>query len=285
MKRKPFSQVLKDAKVDIKREYDRLYAMFCIHKVTNINGIEMTLKEICAANFINLPFRVTCITLEDFDDFYGYNFEKEPDDFDLDYLVRFCEYSYNLSAYNQGFAYGMPMTGVEGAVHIYIQQVIRVVDAIGYTGNVKDGVTDFVPKDQAAISVSEIVEPDLSYKVIEYNHHSMKGNLDQKKAIIRALADKLEPQRKKLKAINTSLESYLFNLFNTVNIRHNNIVKGSKNYIQLVAEMDNNELEKWYDDTYQMCLLAFLELDNVERKTRIKKLKEDIEKRKDSKSN
>ena len=33
-----------------------------------------------------------------------------------------------------------------------------------------------------------------------------------------------------------------------------------------------------YDDMYQMCLLAFLELDHLERKERVKKLKEDIQK-------
>ncbi len=276
MKRIPFSQVLKDAKVDIKREYDRLYAMFCIHKVANINGTEMTLKEICATNFINLPFRGTCVSLDDFDDFYGYYFEKEPKDFGIDYLVSFCEYSYNLSAYNQGLGYGMPMTGVERGVQLYIKQVIRVIDAIGYTGNAKDGVTDFVPKDQAAISVSEIVEPNLSYKVIEYNHHSMKGNLDQKKAIIIALADQLEPRRDKLKEINSSLASDLFFLFNKVNLRHNNINPKGKKCVPFVSDMGNDEIECWYDDIYQMCLLAFLELDNLERKNRVKKLKEDM---------
>lgn len=30
MKRIPFSQVLKTAAIDIRREYDRLYGMFCV---------------------------------------------------------------------------------------------------------------------------------------------------------------------------------------------------------------------------------------------------------------
>ena len=42
--------------------------------------------------------------------------------------------------------------------------------------------------------------------------------------------------------------------------------------------MKDGDIEQWYDDMYQMCLLAFLELDHLERKERVKKLKEDIQK-------
>jgi len=159
----------------------------------------------------------------------------------------------------------------------YFQQVLRVIETIGYMPNNQNGITDFVPKDQAAISVAEIIDPSLSYKVIEYNHHSMKGDLDRKKAVLIALAEKLEPQRTKLKEINTSLETDIFYLLNSVKIRHNNAEQGGKNYISYVAAMNNEEIEQWYDDTYQLCLLAFLELDNTERKARVKQLKEDIQ--------
>ena len=41
----------------------------------------------------------------------------------------------------------------------------------------QDGFTIFVPKDNAAIAVSEseLIPEALSYKIIAYNHHSMKG--------------------------------------------------------------------------------------------------------------
>ena len=163
-------------------------------------------------------------------------------------------------------------------MQFYVQQVLKVIEAIGYMENTQDGITDFVPKDQAAISVAEIIDPTLSYRVIEYNHHSMKGDLDRKKAILIALADRLEPQRKKLKQINSSFEDDLFYLFNSVNIRHNNRDRDGKYYIPLVETMKDDEIERWYDDTYQMCLLAFLELDHLERKSRVKQLKKEISK-------
>ena len=49
-------------------------------------------------------------------------------------------------------------------------------------------------------------------------------------------------------------------------------------YIHFVADMKDGDIEQWYDDIYQMCLLAFLELDHLERKERVKQLKEDIQK-------
>ena len=276
MTRVPFSQVLKNASIDIRREYERLYGMFCIQKFPDSVGNNATLKDYCASTFVNLPFRGTCMSLDDFDDFYGYNFEKIPSSFDIDYLVSFCEYTYNLACYSQGSFYGGGIVGMGSPMQFYVQQVLKVIEAIGYMENTQDGITDFVPKDQAAISVAEIIDPNLSYKVIEYNHHSMKGDLERKKEILIALADKLEPQRKKLKQINSSFEDDLFYLFNSVNIRHNNRDREGKYYIPQVETMKDDEIERWYDDTYQMCLLAFLELDHIERKSRVKQLKKEI---------
>lgn len=275
MQRIPFSQVLKNASIDLRREYDRLYSLFCVQKHQDEFGNTKTLKDCCAASFINLHFRGTCVSLDDFDDFYGYHFEKVPSDFDIDYLVSFCEYSYNLAIYNQGGEYGMTMAGAFcSPMQFYVQQVMRVIESIGYMENAQNGVFDFVPKDQAAISVAEIVDTGLSYKVIEYNHHSMKGNLEKKKEVLLALSEKLESERKRLKQIDSSLETDLFYLLNNMNIRHNNIDSGKKQNPAVVS-MSKDELEHWYDDTYQMCLLAFMELDHIERKERIKKIKPD----------
>lgn len=62
-------------------------------------------------------------------------------------------------------------------------------------------------------------------------------------------------------------------MFNNMNIRHNNSTEGDKNYREVVAKMTQDELENWYDETYQLCLLAFLELDNVERTKKVAQLK------------
>ena len=76
--------------------------------------------------------------------------------------------------------------------------------------------------------------------------------------------------------IRTSKEiirNLLNDYHNNMNIRHNNCAEGDKNYKKVVAKMSQDELESWYDETYQLCLLAFLELDNVERTKKVAELK------------
>lgn len=276
MERRNFAQILKEANVNIRREYDRLYSAFYVQKIVDSNGYGTVLREYSAANFINMPFRGTCISLDDFDDFYKIHFEKVPSSFDINYLVSFCEYTYNLAMYTPWmgtFGY----MGIPNASQIYMQQVLKVVEAIGYMSTQEGNVTIFVPKSAAAISVAEIVAPSLSYKVIEYNHHTLQGNLEKKKSILLLLYEKIEPQRDKLKQINKTMADNLFILFNNLNLRHNNCDEQKKeNYKAFVAQMPKKDLESWYDEIYQICLLAFLELENVERNEKIKELKENL---------
>ena len=100
--------------------------------------------------------------------------------------------------------------------------------------------------------------------VIKYNHKSLKGEIEKKKNILIALGTELEPKRKQLQTVDKKLSDNIFFMLNNMHIRHNNSNK--------------NELEEWYDELYQMILLAFLMIDNVERMEKIKKLKHNINK-------
>lgn len=277
----PFSQVINNTKVDLRREYDRLYGMFFLQNFSSNKKTKTTLRDYISMSFKDLPFRGTCVSLDDFDDFYGYHFEVNPATINVDKLIKLCEYSYNLVSCSRSvgnFALNIiDSLNWSQPVQFYLKQVLKVVEAIGYMANRNGILTDFVPKDQAAISVAEIVDPELSYKVIEYNHHSMKGDLSRKREILLALADKLEPQGDKLKQINASLKSDIFFMFNRVNIRHNNSDPAGSYYREYVSKMTDEVLEQWYDETYQMCLLAFLELDNTERKKKVEQLKKDVD--------
>ena len=272
MVRRNFLQVLQEKSVDLKREYQRLYELFYIQKAPDMPGTCYTLKEFCEGNFLNVPFRRTCLSLEDFDDTYNYHFEKIPHDFDLNYLLSFCEYTFNLSIW---ITPGNPLCvfGNAQQSQFYLQQVQNVMEMIGYTRAIQEGISIFVPKDRGAISVSEIVAPEISYKVLEYNHYTMNGDIARKRETLRILADQLEPRRVELAAINKELANNVFFMFNNMNIRHNNSTEGDKNYREVVAKMTQDELENWYDETYQLCLLAFLELDNVERTKKVSELK------------
>ena len=277
MSRIPFSQVLKNAKIDYRREYDRLYSLFHATEIQGYTSDYTTLRGYCEACFLSFPFRRTCISLNDFDRENEFSFVQYPSSFTLDYLVSFCEYSYNLIYHIMQNSSESRTRELNCALYFYTKQVEAVIDIIGYMKNSQGGVIDFVPKDQAAISVAEIVEPELSYKVIEYNHHSMKGDLERKQATLLVLAGRLEAQRSKLKQINASLESDIFLIFNNVNVRHNNTEPGGQYFISFVAGMKSEEIEHWYDELYQMCLLAFLELDHLSRKKSVEQFRKNLQ--------
>jgi len=134
-----------------------------------------------------------------------------------------------------------------------------------------------IEKNPAAISAAEISEPEIARKIIQYNHYTLKGDIEAKKAILLTLANEVEPRRKELEKENASFSKDLFFMFNNMNLRHNNKESNDKYYIPFIAAMDNNTLESWYDEIYQMILLAKLLLDNVTRTSNIKTLKNNIQ--------
>ena len=126
-------------------------------------------------------------------------------------------------------------------------------------------------------AVAEIIEQDLAIDIIRYNHRSMQGEIELKKKILISLGSELEPKRKELQVLNKQLSEDIFFMLNNMNLRHNNRSKKDMGkYKEYVAKMTKARLEKWYDELYQMMLLAFLLLDNVDRTENVKELKEKI---------
>jgi len=267
--RRNFAQVLKAGKIDLKKEYTKFYHLF----YRKDDRDHKSIAEIISENFIDFHFRGTCLTLEEFDEMHNYRFEEQPQDFNEEYLVCFMEYIYNLIIHVESrfFFYHYDRS-------FYLNQIQRVVEMIGYDMACQDGFTILVPKDNNVIAVaeSELIPECLSYKVLEYNHHSMKGDVESKKETLIKLADALEAKRPKLSEINKSFSSDLFALINSCNIRHNNTDASSGKYHKYIAEMDEEEMENTYDEIYQMCLLAFMQLEHADRKEWIRKMKSNI---------
>ncbi len=264
--RRNFAQVLKAGKVDPKAEYEKLLDLFYSRDTQDGKSTE----DCASATFLSFPFRGTCLTLEEFDHTHGFVFEKNPKLFDLDYLINFCEYVFNLVIWIPDHfffsSFSKPM---------FIEHIMKVVEAVGYMQSQEDNFTIFVPRDNAAIAVSEskLIPDGMSYKVIAYNHHSMKGDLHGKRQTLLLFADLLEPLRAELERIDKKFSSDLFFAFNNFNIRHNNIDASSKHYKKPVAELTSEEMEQIYDEVYQMCLLAFMRLDYAENRKPIDELK------------
>ncbi len=98
--------------------------------------------------------------------------------------------------------------------------------------------------------------------------------MGRKKEILKSLGDVFEGKRQQIKSINNALANEIGCLLNKLNIRHNNM-EGTKaeSFVQM---MSDEELEEWYDDTYQLLLLAFLEADNSKRRQKVRTLQQQL---------
>ena len=263
MSRRSFAEILNGAGIDIAREYQRLIILFYKER----NTYSLTLVDYVKRHFQNCPFKGTCISLSDFDETHGFVFPSSIMPSDLDTLILFCEYSCNMLNFIADLGFN------KSEIEKYIQQVKKVINEINYKKLDHDGLVLFVPKSQAVSIAAQTVPAPTSYKLIEYNHHSLRGDIEAKKNILQLFANQLEAKREELTLANRTLTADLFALLNNLNIRHNNIDSSSTSYKEVVAKMSNEELERWYDDTYMLCVEAFITLDNIQRRDAVKALK------------
>ena len=126
-----------------------------------------------------------------------------------------------------------------------------------YESNEKIIIYEDKPEITAA---AEIVAPELAADIVRYNHYSSKGDLKIKRQILTALGRELEAKRAMLSKHNSSLENAVFAILNNMGIRHNNIHNQ-----EVIKAFTDEEMEYWYDELYQMILLATLEIDNAKR--------------------
>lgn len=271
--RKNFVDVLLSVNISLEKEYEMLHKIiYC--GVGEFESIRDNFYQIVKSNFLCVPFRGTAISLEAFDEIHQYYFIKNPKDFNIDYLLNFCEYWYNFAMVIIG---KKTVDNYRRYSHFIIKHIENVITKIGYKKIQYNNLFIFIEQDKAAIEVSGILETN-SYDVLYYNHHSLKRNIIAKKELLTKFANILEAKRTKLKQINSKLETQIFQLFNSMNIRHNNIDVNSKNYIPYLSEISEEELEYWYDEVYQMFLLAMLELEQLNRKPKLEKLLENLSK-------
>ena len=272
--RRTFADILINNKIDIKKEYTRLYNLF-YNPIYNSYSIFGRVN----AHFDEIWFRGTCNSLNDFNEEYGFYFEKQPEDFNLDYLVSFCEYLYNI-------VFAVNVSGsiypfVSKSIRVIKEQLGRVIELIEYDCcENENGYMILIPKSPQVTLVAQCVSEKLSYKMLEYNHHSLIGDLESKKSILLNIYQEIEPQRKILKTIDTSLEKNLFFAFNNFNIRHNNCDSTNvDNYVPQFSKLRKNKKEELYDWLYNQSLIAFIKLENNVLNTSFKEIKEKIDKK------
>ena len=129
-----------------------------------------------------------------------------------------------------------------------------------------------VPHDPAAEAVIAEETDPVTSAITEYRSSSAKGHIERKRELLSELGSRIETYRDNLKAENSVLFSRIEFMLNNLNIRSDNVNGDGR--IERVASMSSEEMEQWYDETYQMLLLRILQHENVERIGRVDRLAE-----------
>lgn len=222
-----------------------------------------------------------CVNIADYLKTLNFEEIKKKASTDTDSLLTLIELIYNLwNLSNQEFydnekGYTLQWCGNYYHLRNVMDDILGQYNHIAYINKEKTCVLVIENKEEVT-AAAEILPTSLSLDVIKYNHRSLKGEIELKKAILLKLANELEPKRTEIETISKQLASDIFFMLNNMNIRHNNRSKKDKNYKEYVAKMRRDRLEKWYDELYQMMLLAILLLDNTDRTNKINELKTKI---------
>lgn len=266
--------------ITIKSEVERLVYLateektLCVHSFNDIT----LFRYVNDYRFDQWKQRGHFLNLQDFLKVIDYEGVKKKAANDVESLLTLIEIIYNIwvlsyKAINDiGKNYSLEC--YESYYHLkkIMDDLLKQYNYTAYIDEKNEQVL-VIEDNPAVTATAEIVDAPLATEIIRYNHHALKGEIDLKKEILLKMALNLEPQRKELKALDSKLEDNIFFMFNNLDLRHNNHSMKDKKYKEYVAKMDKEALENWYDELYQMVLLAFLLLDNVERTGKVKELK------------
>ena len=264
---------------DYEKDAERIIKLFddeyCVASATR----EWTLKDFVDYYcFEDWPNRGKCLNADDFLETLGYDEDLSgytPDS--VEYFLTLIEIIYNFyfmacrnigdNALTQNIylkPYFLLKKMMDDCLSEYNQK------AFYFEEEEKCVIAEDSPQVTAAAEAST---PDIALEIVRYHHRQLAGDVAKKKAILKTLGDELEGRKTEISSINATLYGNITAALNNLNIRHNNINPNNKsNYHKAVAEMPSEELEKHYDDLYQLILLAILEMDNKERQRELKEL-------------
>ena len=265
------------ASINISNEVDRIVTMSIKEKTLYYPPYDLSVFDFVDRHcFRDWSCRGHFVDVKDFLEAIDYNGIKESaKGGDTDAFITFIELTYNLwmLAHKNLLNDKTPSKWQNNFYHLH-DVMLDNLEKYNHTAYEDDDCILIIEDKPEVTAVAEIVEQDLSIDIIRYNHRSLQGETELKKNILISMGSELEPKRKELQTLNKQLSEDIFFMLNNMNVRHNNrSKKDMSKYKEYVAKMSKARLEKWYDELYQMMLLAFLLLDNVDRTANVKELK------------
>ncbi len=241
-----FYELLAEREINAKEEFAR-FDQLLYEKTADDFSVYSVLNN----NILKLPpnIRQTNCCINDFFQNYGldaWNVRKK----DINKLVLYIEIILTILKHLKKYVCGFfPLTD---NVKIIIANANHLADVLNYEIKEWKNTVILVPRNQELqLAENYLVKKDknLAIEVWHYEHSSMKGNIEQKRAVLQELGRFVEPYLSKMEG---SLSENVGFLLNNLNIRHNNL-KGAKSnaWVQGLNPVD---LESWYDKTFALLL-------------------------------
>lgn len=259
--RKNFFEVIKNRPVDLEAEYARLEYLFSQNKSIvredgYYNSPDFSIEEyINKFLFTQWKYRGTYLTINDLRE--DLNLCSLSKGVQIERLLMFVEFILNMLFFiEENFDTTKFDFKEKNYLTTIATNIAELLNKLNYKLSKIDDYHIIIENDSATTTVSEVYE-DISDKVIEYKRFALKGDLDRKSEILNTIGKKYEPITDKLKCNNFSgIVHDIGFLLNNINIRHNNI-EGAKAQNEVIS-MSPDELENWYDKTYDTLLLALM---------------------------
>ena len=266
-----FPDILSAYKIDIKNEIKKLHRLLFVDTIkiseTLYKYYTSTLYKQCEESFLLYKHRETILSLKEFDQVFGFNrFYNEfncPEGGELEYLIAFCEYVYNLLR-NISFD-NARVKEYSIFVISHIEKLCKSLNHIIHDNG--DGMYYIVPSNEVLDYVCEKMGNDATQLIRVYSHYATQGNLAIKQQILSTLCKELEPDRKGFSKLNLSdIADNVFCGANNCDIRHNNSDQEGKNYSAAFAGLTEEEKESIYDYMFGniiVLLSAKIEIDAI----------------------
>jgi len=268
-----------EEKYDIEQEFNVINRLFSEPNIITYEQygegklvpIEIAINSTC---FYSWKQRRGCISLADMREKLELNNVSSVTKSDMiTYLEYFCNIIYLANKKLYYTSFHIQDSHQKTQQFIMLEDNINILlDHLNYEKQIfeEEEKVILIPKNPAATAAAEISSKDTAMAILKYHHASLKGQIEEKRRLLLSIANEYETLLTKPISGFSDYFDKATNMLNNLNIRHNN--KVGKNKKDYVANMKDEDLERWYDELYQLLLFCILIKDNKERKNKITEL-------------
>lgn len=264
--RKSVFDLMSNKEIDIEREFIRIRKLFEKEHFYGIYSIKTYIDDYY---FQKWKRRGRFLSLNDLFTSLGIKDSKGLKDNTLEYLLMYIEVIVNMLELGEISNINSNTYRYEDFnMEIYVllkENIETLLEDLNYEIKVKNNQEYIiVEKDMLLSAVAESNE-DICNDIIEYRRFSLKGNILEKRNLLKLLANKIEGMKSLFKGTtyNNMFEDIQF-MLNNFNIRHNNVQR--KNRKEYIVNLKDEELEQLYDKTFDMILGLFVINDYLNEK-------------------